>query len=166
MQPTPMIFMLGNASTATPVVAETLPAIVEATNVAAQSLRRARKRLAWMKDYKVWTSGHQVRSSRGAEKEAAKVEFMDSLKLLEGELGDKPYFGGENFGFLDIAFIPFYGWFHTYETFGNFSIEASCPRLIAWAKRCLERESVFKTLPQQHKIYDFVLKVNKMFGLD
>ncbi|KAK2968713.1 hypothetical protein RJ640_005900 [Escallonia rubra] len=116
-------------------------------------------------DKKVWTSGHQVRSSKGAEQEAAKVEFMDSLKLLEGELGDKPYFGGQNFGFLDIAFIPFYGWFHTYETFGNFSIEASCPKLIAWAKRCMERESV-KTLPQQHEIYDFVLHVNKMFGLD
>ncbi|KAK2968712.1 hypothetical protein RJ640_005899 [Escallonia rubra] len=48
---------------------------------------------------KVWTSGHQVRSSKGAEQEAAKVEFMDSLKLLEGELGDKPYFAGET-GFI------------------------------------------------------------------
>ncbi|KAK2968714.1 hypothetical protein RJ640_005901 [Escallonia rubra] len=48
----------------------------------------------------VWTSGHQVRSSnRGAEQEAAKVEFMDSLKLLEGDLGDEPYFGGET-GFI------------------------------------------------------------------
>ncbi|KAK2968716.1 hypothetical protein RJ640_005903 [Escallonia rubra] len=41
--------------------------------------QRARARFwADFIDKKVWTSGHQVRSSRGAEQEAAKVEFMES----------------------------------------------------------------------------------------
>ncbi|KAK2986839.1 hypothetical protein RJ640_011064 [Escallonia rubra] len=53
MQPTPMISMPENTSNATPIVAETLPATGEATDVAVQSPRRARKRPAWMKDYKV-----------------------------------------------------------------------------------------------------------------
>ncbi|KAK2989971.1 hypothetical protein RJ640_004134 [Escallonia rubra] len=52
MQPTPMISMPENTSNATPIVAETLPATGEATDVAVQSPRRARKRPAWMKDYK------------------------------------------------------------------------------------------------------------------
>ncbi|KAH7844936.1 hypothetical protein Vadar_033409 [Vaccinium darrowii] len=38
---------------------------------------------------------------------------------------------------------------------GNFSIEADCPKLIAWAKRCTERESVFESLPDPHEVYDF-----------
>ncbi|KAK2968717.1 hypothetical protein RJ640_005904 [Escallonia rubra] len=35
---------------------------------------------------------------QGEEGEAIKKEFMDCLKLLEGELGYKPYFGGETLG--------------------------------------------------------------------
>ncbi|KAJ7015032.1 hypothetical protein NC653_004353 [Populus alba x Populus x berolinensis] len=32
---------------------------------------------------------------KGEEKEAAKNDFIESLKLLEGELGDEPYFEGD-----------------------------------------------------------------------
>jgi glutathione S-transferase len=42
---------------------------------------------------------------------------------LAGELGDKPYFGGEIFGFVDIALITFYSWFYVYETLGKLSME-------------------------------------------
>lgn len=89
-----------------------------------------------------------------------KKEFIHCLKLFEEELGDKPYFGGNSFGFLDIALIPDYSWFLVYETFAKLNIEAECPKLIAWAKRCLERQSVNKSLPSQHEIYNFVLKLN------
>ncbi|CAL5342188.1 unnamed protein product [Camellia sinensis] len=56
---------------------------------------------------------------------------------LEGELGDKPYIGGETFGFAD------------------------CPSLVVWAHRCMEKESVSKSLPDQHKAYDFCLGLKK-----
>lgn len=58
---------------------------------------------------KIWTS-------KGEKHEESKKKFIDSLKLLELEaLGDKPYFGGENFGFVDIALIGFYSWFYAYD---------------------------------------------------
>ncbi|KAL5699001.1 glutathione transferase [Ranunculus cassubicifolius] len=87
-----------------------------------------------------------------------KVGIQDerSLKLLEGELGDKPYFRGESFGYLDVVFVPYYSWVYSYETYGNFSIEAECLKLIACAKRCLEKESVSKSLPDQMKVFEFV----------
>ncbi|KAL3576832.1 hypothetical protein D5086_022115 [Populus alba] len=40
---------------------------------------------------KIWTT-------KGEELEGAKKDFIECLKLLEGELGDKPYYGGENLG--------------------------------------------------------------------
>jgi len=85
---------------------------------------------------------------------------------LEGELGDKPYFGGENLGYVDVAFVPFYCWFYAYETCGNFSIEAECPKIIAWAKRCMQKESVSKSLEDPKKVYEFVLERRKRFGVD
>ena len=98
--------------------------------------------------------------------EAAKKEFLDTMRLFEAELGDKPYFGGESFGYVDIALVAFYSWFYAYEKFGNFSIEAECPKLIAWAKRCMKKESVFKSLPDEKKIYEFVIQLRKTFGVE
>ncbi|GFY90580.1 glutathione S-transferase TAU 25 [Actinidia rufa] len=95
-----------------------------------------------------------------------KQERMSSwgvFKLLEGELGDKTYFGDDTFGIVDVALIPFYSWFYMFEQCGNMSIEAECPKLVAWGKRCMEKESVSKSLPDQHKVYDLLMDLKKKF---
>ncbi|CAH9099127.1 unnamed protein product [Cuscuta epithymum] len=116
-------------------------------------------------DKKVHDPGMKAWTSKGEEQEAAKKEFIEVLKVLEGELGEKPYFGGEKFGFVDVSLIGFYSWFYVYETFGHFSIEAECPKLIGWAKRCMERESVSKSLPDPHKVYEFALMLKEKWAL-
>nr|VDC65928.1 unnamed protein product [Brassica rapa] len=103
---------------------------------------------------------------KGEEQEAGKKEFIEVLKTLETELGDKAYFGGETFGYVDIALIGFYCWFDAYEKFANFSIEAECPKVIAWAKRCLKRESVAKSLPDPDKITKYVPELKKRLGME
>ncbi|KAE8733659.1 putative glutathione S-transferase [Hibiscus syriacus] len=80
-------------------------------------------------DKKIYDLGSKLWKTKGEELEAAKKEFLENMKLLEGELGDKLYFGGstgKDFGYM-ICFVTFYSWFYTYEQFGNFSIEASAP---------------------------------------
>jgi glutathione S-transferase len=101
----------------------------------------------------VYVVGWKLFTTKGEEQEAAKKDLLGIYKTLEGELGDKPYFGGETFGFVDIALITFYCWFHLFEASGKLSIEAECPKIIAWVKRCMQKESVGKTLPDQIKIY-------------
>ncbi|KAG8369669.1 hypothetical protein BUALT_Bualt14G0037800 [Buddleja alternifolia] len=78
---------------------------------------------------------------KGEEQERAKKELIEALKLLEGELGDEPYFGGNNFGFLDVAVIAYYSWFNAYEICGNFSIEEHCPILIAWPRSARKKRA-------------------------
>ncbi|XP_043701066.1 probable glutathione S-transferase [Telopea speciosissima] len=104
-----------------------------------------------------------IYTGKGEEQEKAKKEFIEVLKVLEGELGDKPYFGGDSFGFVDLSFVPFCSWFYAMEELGKFSIEAECPKLVGWVQRCMEKESVAKTLPDQHKVCDFVLQLRKKF---
>ncbi|KAI4333377.1 hypothetical protein L6164_018200 [Bauhinia variegata] len=117
-------------------------------------------------DQKVYDVGRTIWTSKGDEQEAAKKDFIEILKKLEEALGNNAYFGGDAFGFVDVALIPFYSWFYTYETFGNFKIERECPKLIAWAKRCIKRESVSKSLPDEKKVYESALVYKKIFGLD
>ncbi|KAK3424652.1 hypothetical protein EUGRSUZ_F01434 [Eucalyptus grandis] len=101
---------------------------------------------------------------KGEEQDAAKKEFIECLKLVESELGDRAFFGGEKFGFLDIAIIGFYCWFSTYETCGDFSIEAEYPELAAWGKRCLEKESASKALTDPRKSCAFILESKNARG--
>ncbi|XP_020599788.1 probable glutathione S-transferase parA [Phalaenopsis equestris] len=96
----------------------------------------------------------------------AKKEFIQILKTLEAELGDKKYFGGDAFGLVDIALVPFTSWFYSYQTLAGFSVEQESSNLVAWAKRCLERESVAKTLYEPKKIYEFVGYLRKKYGME
>ncbi|KAL3734012.1 hypothetical protein ACJRO7_023375 [Eucalyptus globulus] len=117
-------------------------------------------------DKKFSDLGRKICTTKGEEQEVAKKELIDSVKLLEGELGDKPFFGGEKLGFVDLAIVPFYTYFLAYETCGNFSIEVECPNFIAWTKRCLEIESVSKSLADPQKVYGFVLHLKKANGTE
>ncbi|KAL2326076.1 hypothetical protein Fmac_025134 [Flemingia macrophylla] len=115
---------------------------------------------------KVGDVGGRIWAGKREEIEVAKKEFIEALKELEKVLGDKPYFGGDTFGFVDIALIPFDSWFYSYEALGNFKVEAECPKLIAWAKRCKQRESVAKSVAHEKEVYDFVLQYRKGHQLD
>jgi len=53
--------------------------------------------------------GRKIWTTKGEDQEAAKKDFIDSLKLLEGELGDKPYFGGDTLGYVDVALLQYRG---------------------------------------------------------
>nr|AAO61854.1 glutathione S-transferase U1 [Malva pusilla] len=117
-------------------------------------------------DKKMYEQGSRVWKTKGEEQATAKKEFIESLKLLEGELGASLTFGGENLGYVDGVLVPFYSWVYAYEKCGNFNIEPECPKLIAWAKRCMEKESVAKSLPDQEKVYDFVLQLKKIYGIE
>ncbi|XP_074310155.1 putative glutathione S-transferase [Silene latifolia] len=107
-------------------------------------------------DKKTFEGTRKIWGTKGEEQEAGKKEFIEHLKVLEEQLGDKPYFGGDTFGYVDVALIPFYSWFYAMEIDGNFKFEESNPKIIEWAKRCMQRESVVKALPDEKKVYEFV----------
>eukprot|EP01018_Ginkgo_biloba_P019456 Gb_16567 [translate_table: standard] len=114
-------------------------------------------------DKKICETAVTIVKTTGETQEEAKREFIESLVLLEGVLreicGGKAYFGGERIGFVDIVFIPLVCWFHAVEVLGGFKIplEEKCPSIDAWVKRCMERESVKKILPQPEKVLEFAI---------
>ena len=110
----------------------------------------------------IYNIGKLIWGSEGEVQEAAKKELVECFKLLEKELGDKCFFGGLNLNIVDVALIPFYSWFYAMETCGNFSIVDECPHLVAWAKRCMLKESVSKSLPDQFRVYSHLLELRKL----
>ncbi|XP_058004900.1 probable glutathione S-transferase [Hevea brasiliensis] len=91
----------------------------------------------------------------------SKKELIECFKILEEELGDKPYFGGESFGYVDLSLIPCYSSFYTYETLGKLIMAEECPKIVDWAHRCLQKESVSKSLCDQRKFYETILEISR-----
>uniref|UniRef100_A0A0C9RQM6 glutathione transferase n=1 Tax=Wollemia nobilis TaxID=56998 RepID=A0A0C9RQM6_9CONI len=123
-------------------------------------------------DNKFYDAGFRILKSKGEAQEEAKRDMVEYLELLEGALKDMsgggPYFGGQEFGFMDIAFIPFTCWFHSYETIGDFTIpfDTRFPCLLAWIEKCMERESVKKILPPPDKVLGHASQFRKRFVTD
>ncbi|OEL28870.1 Glutathione S-transferase U25 [Dichanthelium oligosanthes] len=114
-------------------------------------------------DQKVFSTQTKFLKSKGEEKEVAKVELLDQLKHLEEVLGDKTFFAGDEFGFLDAVLIPFSSMFHGYEQHGGFSLETECPNLMRWVRTCKERESVKSILPDEDEMYELH---KKWYGIE
>ncbi|KAH9707060.1 hypothetical protein KPL70_012439 [Citrus sinensis] len=86
----------------------------------------------------------------------AKNEIVEILKQLEGALGEKDFFGGDSFGFVDVIAIPLTCWFYANE----------CPKFSAWMNKCMQRDTVARILPDPEKVYEFVIMLRNMFGIE
>ncbi|XVF31551.1 hypothetical protein REPUB_Repub17cG0000400 [Reevesia pubescens] len=98
-------------------------------------------------DKKVFNAAGSIWGVKGEAPVENKREFIEILKQLEEGLGDKDFFGGDTFGFVDIIAIPLTSWFYAIEKLGKFKVEDECPKFSGWMKRCMKRESVAKVLP-------------------
>ncbi|CAN1154609.1 Probable glutathione S-transferase [Linum perenne] len=110
-------------------------------------------------DNKFYPTGRMLWTSIVEVKEA----LIDCFRVLERELGDKPFLSGESFGFIDIVFISFCGFFYTFQELGNFKLEAECPKIVHWTQRCLQRESVSKSVADQHEVFKRVMEMKGKF---
>jgi glutathione S-transferase len=118
-------------------------------------------------DKKVYDCGTRLWKLKGEEQAQARAEMLEVLKTLEGELGEKEFFGGEHgFGFVDAALAPFTAWFESYEKYGEFKVAEVAPGIAAWFKRVAERESVAKSLYAPEKVYEFVGVLRKKYGVE
>lgn len=86
-------------------------------------------------------------------------------QAVRGRAWGETQLRGKSLGFRDVALVPYYSWFFSYETSRNFSIETECLKLVSWAERCLGKESISKSLPDQEKVYGFASEIKK-FGVE
>ncbi|KAH9319960.1 hypothetical protein KI387_021729 [Taxus chinensis] len=115
-------------------------------------------------DKKIYEPATHIFRATGEKHEAAKRELVENLVVLEETLKGKDYFGGDKFGLVDIVVAPQISWFPMYEIVGEYKIplEEKFPLIAAWMKKCKERESVKKILPEYEKMLQFATNVRKM----
>ncbi|KAI3803765.1 hypothetical protein L1987_31927 [Smallanthus sonchifolius] len=117
-------------------------------------------------DRHIFKGTRMILDSNGEEMQKGVEEFLGYLKVLERELGEKPYFNGEFFGFVDMALVCYYSHIIANETIGHFSVEKDCPKLAFWATQCMKRESVSKALSDPNKICELFIEYRKKAGVE
>ncbi|CAL4933424.1 unnamed protein product [Urochloa decumbens] len=127
-------------------------------------LKRAHQRF-WgdYVDQKIFDTQTRFLKSKGDDKVAIKKELINHFKRLEDVLGDSTFFGGDEFGFLDVVIIPYSSMFHGYEQHGGFDFKEECPKLMCWVERCRGRDSVQTVLPDDEEMYDLH---KKWYGIE
>lgn len=86
--------------------------------------------------------------------------------MLEEELGEKLFFGGDELGFVDVALSFFAAWFYTYEKYGGIEMEEERPKIMGWVKRCMTRPSFYNTIPNPNKLYEALVEFRSLEHLN
>ncbi|GAB2214139.1 hypothetical protein Droror1_Dr00018478 [Drosera rotundifolia] len=120
---------------------------------------------AYVED-KVWLS---MRAFMTANDEDARVEAVAKFKEVSVLLEDafvksskgKPFFGGDEIGYVDIAFGAFAGWFKVIEKALNVELfdEATTPNLLAWVVAFLAHPAIEDIIPSTDKLLEFATNV-------
>ncbi|KAL9270617.1 Glutathione S-transferase U18-like protein, partial [Drosera capensis] len=117
----------------------------------------------------VWTDGPAIlpsdpfdsASAPGPQARAEAVsKFKEVLVLLEDAFlknsRGKPFFGGDEMGYIDIVIGAFAGWFKTIEKAFNLKLldEATTPNLLAWIDAFLAHPAVKDIMPSTDKLLE------------
>ncbi|CAI0540411.1 unnamed protein product [Linum tenue] len=108
-------------------------------------------------DEVLWTA-FKAYNDKGKEQEDAIEEFSQQLKFLEGELKGKEYFGGERFGFVDIAAFFILQFLTVLQEVKEAELmtEEKYPVLFEWMEKLQGNEVVAGCLPPREKHVAYV----------
>lgn len=132
------------------VIAEYLDEITEGKLHPADPLKKAHNR-AWMEFASgILMSTYGFYTASDEQTLQAKLqEVKDKLARLEENLGDGPFFNGADFALVDTAYAPIARYFSIFAESG-YDVTQGLPKLQAYAKALLARESVQKAVSEQY----------------
>ncbi|KAK7250500.1 hypothetical protein RIF29_32973 [Crotalaria pallida] len=113
-------------------------------------------------DDKLFPTMRSVVGAQGDdERKRLLQEVREGLALVEDAFNKiskgKAYFGGDQIGYLDIAFGSFMGWLRVHEASNGvkFLDQGTTPGLVNWAERFGTHDAVKDVLPETGKLMEF-----------
>ena len=133
------------------VIAEYINDITGGDLLASDALARSRQR-AWI-EFASTTIGSIGKLYTARDKDAfdsARAALSDKWQTLEENLGDGPYFSGENFSLVDAAFAPVFRYFDVIENLSYVDFLPDVPKVRAWRNVLAKRPSVQQAVSEDY----------------
>nr|GFB56911.1 glutathione S-transferase U17-like [Tanacetum cinerariifolium] len=96
-------------------------------------------------------------------KEAIKKQIIEKSQLLEDAFvklsNGKPYFGGDDVGYLDVVLGCFLAWTKFVEKHNDMKVfdEVRTPKLLEWVKRIWSHEAFKINVPSNEALVSFYM---------
>jgi len=142
------------------VIAEYINDITGGDLLASDALARSRQR-AWI-EFASTTIGSIGKLYTARDKDAfdsARAALSDKWQTLEDNLGDGPYFSGENFSLVDAAFAPVFRYFDVIEMLSDIDFFVDVPKVRAWRNILATKPSVQRAVSE-----DFPMRLLQFFA--
>ncbi|EEF41888.1 glutathione S-transferase U7-like [Ricinus communis] len=114
----------------------------------------------WAKfiDERILVTAIKASAAKEEEKEQIIEEIGEQLKLLESELKEKEYFGGESIGYLDIVALFIVDWFKVRQEIMQIELlnEERFPVLCKWMEKLHGIHVVNKCLPPREEHFAYL----------
>lgn len=89
----------------------------------------------------------------------AKASMIDKLDVLEEEMGDGPYFAGDKFGMVDVAYAPLFRNLTGITRHTGVDFYEDTPKVRAWSEQLLATPAVKASVPDDfERVFEGSLK--------
>ncbi|MDQ6436689.1 glutathione S-transferase family protein [Mesorhizobium sp. LHD-90] len=82
--------------------------------------------------------------------ETRRAALIDKFARIETELGDGPFFGGDDFSLVDAVFAPIFRYFDVFEEIGMPTLFRDMPKITRWRAALAERPSVTQAVQSNY----------------
>jgi len=87
----------------------------------------------------------------------AKASIIDRLEVIEEQLSTGPFYSGEKFAMIDVAYAPLFRFLDSIMSVSDINFYADAANVQTWAKACLAypavQNAVVKTFPEDFLVY-------------
>ena len=96
----------------------------------------------------------------------AKATIIDRLDVLEEELSEGPFFAGDKFGMVDVAYAPLFRYLTGIERYAGVDLYEDVPAVKAWSERLLAYPAVLESVPNDFEsaIKDYLKRPGTRLG--
>jgi len=90
----------------------------------------------------------------------AKASIMDRLEVIEEQLSAGPFYAGEKFAMVDVAYAPLFRFLGSIMSVSEINFYADAPAVRTWANACLARPTVQNAVEKTFQA-DFLAYLNR-----
>jgi glutathione S-transferase len=107
-----------------------------------------------------------MQASNEPDFKRARATIIDRLDVLEEEMTEGPFFAGDQFGMVDIAYAPLFRYLTGITRYSGVYFYEDTPEIKAWSEQLLSYPAVIASVPDDYEtaLKDYLKRPDTILG--